>query len=94
MFRVATRSFAPANISCRRQARLLGCQIASHPYQRGLLEIVRKIVHPDGGHCERCDHGGTAHRSDAVSFRFAGGRSKLDFEFSQNDFIPSLIDPP
>lgn len=64
MFRVATRSFAPGNISCRRLARLLGCQIVSHHNQQGLLEIVHKIVHPDGGHCERCDHGGTAHQSD------------------------------
>ena len=28
MFRVATRSFAPSNIGCRRQARLYGCKIA------------------------------------------------------------------
>jgi hydroxymethylpyrimidine pyrophosphatase-like HAD family hydrolase len=54
MFRVASRSFAPANISCGRQARLLGCQFVSYPYQRGLLEIVRKIIHPDAVPCERC----------------------------------------
>ena len=54
MFRVATRSFAPSNIGCRRQARLFGCQIAHYPYQRGLLEIVHNIVHADGGRCERC----------------------------------------
>ncbi len=42
MFRVATRSFAPANIGPRRQARLLGCQIVSCRDQQGLLEIVRK----------------------------------------------------
>jgi hydroxymethylpyrimidine pyrophosphatase-like HAD family hydrolase len=54
MFRVATRCFAPANISCSRQARLLGCQIARHPYQRGLLEIARALTHPDGRQCERC----------------------------------------
>lgn len=58
MFSVATRSFAPANIGCRRQARLLGCQIVSHHDQRGLLEIARKIVHPDGGQCARCTEGG------------------------------------
>jgi hydroxymethylpyrimidine pyrophosphatase-like HAD family hydrolase len=67
MFRVATRSFAPGNTSCRRQAQLLGCQIASHRDQQGLLEIVHKIVHPDGGHCERCDHGGiSAQRGDSL----------------------------
>jgi hydroxymethylpyrimidine pyrophosphatase-like HAD family hydrolase len=55
MFRVATRSFAPANVGPRRQALLLGCQIVSAPSQPGLLEIVRKIVHADGEKCERCD---------------------------------------
>jgi hydroxymethylpyrimidine pyrophosphatase-like HAD family hydrolase len=54
MFRVATRSFAPANIGCAPQARLLGCQIVRHSYQRGLLEIVRVLTHPDGRRCERC----------------------------------------
>jgi len=47
MFRAATRSFAPAQISCRRQARLLGCTVSRYPYQRGLLDIVRTLV--DGG---------------------------------------------
>jgi hydroxymethylpyrimidine pyrophosphatase-like HAD family hydrolase len=54
MFRLATRCFAPANIGCARQARLLGCQIASRPYQRGLLEIARAITHPTGRPCARC----------------------------------------
>jgi hydroxymethylpyrimidine pyrophosphatase-like HAD family hydrolase len=53
-FRAATRSFAPANINCAAPARLLGCRIAQRPYQAGLLEIVRAIVHPDGATCERC----------------------------------------
>jgi len=57
MFRAATRSFAPAHIDCARQARLLGCQIARHPYQRGLLDIVRTIIHPDGARCEQCTEG-------------------------------------
>jgi hydroxymethylpyrimidine pyrophosphatase-like HAD family hydrolase len=43
-FRVATRSFAPANIGCVREARLLGCRIARRSYQRGLLEIARALV--------------------------------------------------
>jgi len=59
MFRVATRSFAPANIGCARQARLLGCQIARHSCQRGLLEIARALTHPDGHRCERCAGGKT-----------------------------------
>jgi hypothetical protein len=57
MFRVATRSFAPANIGCARKARLLGCQIADSPHQRGLREIALAIVHSDGGQCERCLEG-------------------------------------
>lgn len=57
MFRVATRSFAPSNLSCRRQAHLLGCRIVHHPDQRGLLEIVRKIIHPDDRRCALCTPG-------------------------------------
>jgi hydroxymethylpyrimidine pyrophosphatase-like HAD family hydrolase len=44
MFRAATRSFAPAQISCQRQARLLGCAVSRYRYQRGLLDIVRTLV--------------------------------------------------
>ena len=47
MFRVAPRSFAPANIGCRRQARLLGCTIVAQSYQNGLLEIVRTLIASD-----------------------------------------------
>ena len=57
MFRLATRSFAPAQISCRQAARSLGCHIAKLPYQMGFLEIVRRIVHPDGSSCGRCGAG-------------------------------------
>jgi hydroxymethylpyrimidine pyrophosphatase-like HAD family hydrolase len=57
MFSVASRSFAPANIGCRRQAQLLGCQVAPYQYQRGLLYVVRNIIHPDDGHCEQCEGG-------------------------------------
>jgi hydroxymethylpyrimidine pyrophosphatase-like HAD family hydrolase len=59
MFRVATRSFAPANIGCARQARLLGCQIVRQSYQQGLLEIARALTHADGRRCERCGEGKT-----------------------------------
>jgi hydroxymethylpyrimidine pyrophosphatase-like HAD family hydrolase len=52
-FRVATRSFAPANIGCAREARLLGCRIARHSYQRGLLEIAHVLADQDG---RRVDH--------------------------------------
>jgi hydroxymethylpyrimidine pyrophosphatase-like HAD family hydrolase len=54
MFRVASQSFAPRNVSCAREARSLGARIAHAPYQPGLLEISRWIVHPQGGACDRC----------------------------------------
>jgi hypothetical protein len=54
MFRAARRSFAPANMAGRSLARSLGCRIARRAYQRGLLEIVRSVIHPDGRHCPRC----------------------------------------
>jgi hydroxymethylpyrimidine pyrophosphatase-like HAD family hydrolase len=53
-FQVATRSFAPSNIGCAQQARLLGCQIVSQPYQQGLLQIARSVVHADGKKCKNC----------------------------------------
>jgi hypothetical protein len=54
MFRVAKRCFAPAQIDCAPQARLLGCQIARHSYQKGFLEIANLLAHPDGRQCEHC----------------------------------------
>jgi hypothetical protein len=54
MFRVARRSFAPAEVGCAPLARLLGCKIARHRWQRGLLDIARCVVHPDGARCPRC----------------------------------------
>jgi hydroxymethylpyrimidine pyrophosphatase-like HAD family hydrolase len=58
MFRVAHRSYAPAHISRRSIARLLGCHIASRAYQAGLLQSVQAILHPDGGRCDRCGRAG------------------------------------
>jgi hydroxymethylpyrimidine pyrophosphatase-like HAD family hydrolase len=57
MFRAATRSFAPAQISCRRQAQLLGCAVSRYRYQRGLLDIVRTLVNcgPGGDPIERAN---------------------------------------
>src|SRR5262249_3615690 len=54
MFRVAGRSFATGNTSCKREAQLLGCHVTKSAYQPGLLEIVRSIIHPEGGGCGRC----------------------------------------
>jgi hydroxymethylpyrimidine pyrophosphatase-like HAD family hydrolase len=54
MFRVANASFAPGNVTCRKEAELLGCSVARSSYQRGLLEIARRIVHPNGATCDRC----------------------------------------
>ncbi|MGH6975409.1 MAG: HAD family hydrolase, partial [Stellaceae bacterium] len=47
MFAVVQRSFAPAHIDCARLARAVGCTIAKAPYQRGLLEIVRRVTGAD-----------------------------------------------
>jgi hydroxymethylpyrimidine pyrophosphatase-like HAD family hydrolase len=44
MFAVAKRSFAPAHIDCTRLARAVGCEIAQAPFQRGLLEIARRLT--------------------------------------------------
>jgi hypothetical protein len=60
MFRAAARSFAPAQISCRRQARLLGCAVSRYRYQRGLLDIVRTLVDCGPG----CDPIERANESD------------------------------
>jgi hypothetical protein len=57
MFQAARRSFAPAQISCPRPARMLGCTIARRPYQAGLREIVRSLTHPSGRRCRRCRSG-------------------------------------
>ena len=54
MFAAAARSFAPANIDCARQAKLLGCQIVARPHQSGLLDIARALVHADGAACAAC----------------------------------------
>ncbi len=57
MFRAATRSFAPAQISCRRQARLLGCAVSRYRYQRGLLDIVHTLCDcgPGGSPIEKAN---------------------------------------
>jgi hydroxymethylpyrimidine pyrophosphatase-like HAD family hydrolase len=62
MFRVATRSYAPAHIDCARQARLLGCEIALHPYQRGLRDIARLVVHSNERDCAHCTEAAVAWR--------------------------------
>lgn len=64
MFRVATHSFAPANVGPKGQTRLFSCQVASHHHQQGLLEIVRKIIHSDGRDCEQCSQARRFPRDD------------------------------
>lgn len=54
MFRAASAAFAPSHISCRAAARLLGCRIMDRPFQPGLLQAVRAILHPAGGTCAQC----------------------------------------
>ena len=54
MFQAASRSFAPGHIGCRAAAQALGCKVVGATYQPGFLDIVRRIVHPDGHTCEQC----------------------------------------
>jgi hydroxymethylpyrimidine pyrophosphatase-like HAD family hydrolase len=54
MFHVSSQSFAPSQVSCANLARLFGCQISDNPAQVGLFSIARKIAHPDGRTCDRC----------------------------------------
>jgi hydroxymethylpyrimidine pyrophosphatase-like HAD family hydrolase len=54
MFAAASRCFAPGNVSCAREAQLLGCHISDASYQPGLLQIAHRIVHPEGGECDYC----------------------------------------
>jgi hydroxymethylpyrimidine pyrophosphatase-like HAD family hydrolase len=68
MFRVASHSFAPANISCRTTATLLQCRISDKAYQAGLLQIVRSLLHTDGDRCEQCEIGMKAGQ-DGLFFR-------------------------
>src|SRR5215469_4524071 len=68
MFRTAGRSFAPANVSCFKEAQLLGCHIATSAYQPGLLEIARSIIHPGGGYCKRCRDVDSGWRQDKRLF--------------------------
>jgi hydroxymethylpyrimidine pyrophosphatase-like HAD family hydrolase len=90
MFRVASRSFAPANVACGRQARLLGCEIASRHDQQGLLEIVRNILHPDGGHCQRCGEA-EAHAQCGDDLFFTALRA-ADRKWSAN-LLAAMFDP-
>src|SRR5207237_10474247 len=55
MFRVATRCFAPAQVSCRDEIKELKCQISDRAYQNGLLDIVHSLILPDGKRCRECD---------------------------------------
>jgi hydroxymethylpyrimidine pyrophosphatase-like HAD family hydrolase len=54
MFSAADSSLAPSHLTCRSQARLLGCRIMDQPFQLGLLQAVRLLVHPDGERCDVC----------------------------------------
>lgn len=49
MFRVANRSYAPSHTNVQNDAIQIGCHVVNKPFQLGLLEIVRHIIHTDGG---------------------------------------------
>lgn len=92
MFRIAGRSFAPGNVSCRKEAQLLGCGVAKSGYQPGLLEIARRIVHPDGIVCQHCRNVQSSWRKDTtlfVSLLKAADEKPLSL-FLQNVLDPSL----
>jgi trehalose-6-phosphatase len=91
MFRVATRSFAPSNIGYRAQTRLLGCRIAPYPHQRGLLDIVFKVIHPDRRHCERCTSGDRSLSRDDDDL-FLSALQAADQKWSVN-LLNALRDP-
>ena len=44
MFKAASRSFALANLGCKRAARLFGCEVVAQAYQSGLLQIVQHVA--------------------------------------------------
>jgi hydroxymethylpyrimidine pyrophosphatase-like HAD family hydrolase/hypoxanthine phosphoribosyltransferase len=93
MFRGAGRSFAPGNVSCRKEAQLLGCHIATSAYQPGLLEIARKIIHPEGGDCNRCRDVDSRWRRDErlfVSLLDAADRKPLSL-LLRNCFDPAFL---
>ncbi|MBI1866800.1 MAG: HAD family phosphatase [Methylocystis sp.] len=54
MFRVADRSFTPGKIGRPDLVQAIGGKVARAAAQRGLLEIVRSLIHPDGGSCPVC----------------------------------------
>jgi len=68
MFRAARRCFAPANVLCRPAAVKLGCHIADEPYQKGLLEVVRRVLHSDGKRCALCESAAKASPPDGSLF--------------------------
>ncbi len=48
----------------------LGCHIAAKPFQLGLLDIVRSVVHPNGDRCEQCcSYDWLRRQSDDLFFR-------------------------
>jgi hydroxymethylpyrimidine pyrophosphatase-like HAD family hydrolase len=89
MFRAATRSFAPANIGCRTQAQLLGCKIATHPYQQGLLEIVRALIPKKNGKEQGSRSDASLHDSDELFFSVL---SAADQTWRSN-LLKALLDP-
>ena len=54
MFRVADRSFAPGKIGRPDLVKAVGGKIARDAAQRGLFEIARLLIHPDGSSCRSC----------------------------------------
>ena len=57
MFRAADFAYAPANSSkaVREFAAAGKCKLMRQPYQRGLLDAVTQVIHPDGQLCDKCE---------------------------------------
>ena len=91
MFRVANRSFAPSQISCRSVARLLGCRIADRPYQGGLLSSVYAILHLDGRRCDQCRAGGRVRLREAGSL--LGELLEVADQGRLRPLLHALLDP-
>jgi hydroxymethylpyrimidine pyrophosphatase-like HAD family hydrolase len=57
MFRAADLAFAPANSSkaVREFAATGKCKLMRRSFQKGLLDAVAQVIHPDGERCDKCD---------------------------------------
>ena len=90
MFGVATHSFAPAHIGCASQARLLGCEISRHPYQRGLLDIAQGLVGSNRSqHVRWTERANVGSSQDSLFLELLQAADRMNFE----NLIGTLFSP-